>query len=53
MGDISHNHPRLSRCKLGYVSAVRLCDVIGDPEVHKINPRTDGGADIRPPGGFS
>ena len=28
MDDISHDHPRLSRCKFGYVTAVRSCDVI-------------------------
>ena len=28
MDDISHDHPRLSRCDFGYVSAVRSCDVI-------------------------
>ena len=34
MDDISHDHPRLSRCDFGYVSAVRSCDVIkGHPNV--------------------
>ena len=28
MDDTNHDHPRLPRCKFGYVTAVRLCDVI-------------------------
>ena len=28
IGDISPKHPRLPRCKFGYVTAVRSCDAI-------------------------